>query len=312
MGEEAYFIDLISNYLIDTVLQPEEREFNQTILYGKDAQFEHIISNVRSYPMMASNRLVILREAQFYKDWDLLESYFEKPVPSTIFVICYKNGTPDKRKKIFKKLSSSANMLVFHAARMAENQMIDWIRMYAAQRNIQIDPKAAYVLKEMIGDDLARIAKEVDKFVINLPPGSEVKLEEIANSIGVSREYNTFEFQSAIAGKNIVKANRIAKFFASNPNSAPFPVIVGTLYAFFIKVLVAKKNQVTSSSELRSRFGIYLQDADLKICLQKYSLPQLRNVLHLLHEYDLKSKGVGVVNVNHGELLREFLFRVTH
>lgn len=312
MGEESYFIDVISNYLANTVLTDDEKEFNQTVIYGKDASYEMLISTVRSYPMMASRRVVILKEAQTFRELEKLEAYFRKPVDTTILVICHKYSSIDKRKKVYKEITSNKNILLFESKRLDENQTVDWIRMYSKQRNITIDPGAGYALLELLGDDLSRIAREIEKFTAALPEGSMIKLEQVTSSVGMSREYNTFELQSALASRNSVHAAKIVNYFVKHPNTNPIQMVIGILYGFFSKVLVAKANNCRNESELNQKFRIYMRAPDLSNAVKNYSQPKLEKIVHTLFEYDLKSKGVNVASVNGGELLREMVFKILH
>jgi len=309
MGQEAYFIDLISNYIADTVLDDAEREFNQTIIYGKDATAENVIATVRSYPMMASRRVVILREAQQFKDLDKLEAYLQKPVETTILVICHKYGSIDKRKKFFKSIEKNRNLLLYEAKPMNTEDVIGWIVQKFRQRKIRVEEKAAYILTELLGNDLHKLANEIEKMVLLLPEGSEVRAEEVTSNVGMSRDYNVFELQSALAHKNAVRAFRIVNHFAKNPNSMPLPMVMGTLYSYFSKLLLVQREKPKSEREIYGMVKVF-DMKEFQVALKNYSFNKVVRVMQHLHEYDLRSKGVNNQSSTDGALLTELVYKI--
>lgn len=309
MGQETYFIDLISNYLADNALDESEKEFNQTILYGKETTAEQVISTVRSYPMMAERRVVIIREAQQFKELDKLEGYFQKPVNSTILVICHKYSSIDKRKKFFKSIEKNANVLLYDAKPMSTDDVVGWISKKFEQHQIRIQDNAAFILTELLGNDLNKLANEIEKMVLILPRGSEVKVEEVTDRVGLNREFNVFEFQSALGLKHRGKAFQMVNYFNRNPNSMPFPLLLGTLYSFFTKMLIVKSEKPQTERDIYSLVRVFNMK-EFKDSLRNYPMTKVVEVIELLHEYDLRSKGVNNHSASHGDLMMEMTFRI--
>lgn len=309
MGQETYFIDLISDYLRETVLEEHEKEFNETIFYGKDTTAEQIISTVRSYPMMAERRVVILKEAQQFKEFDKLEPYFMKPVNSTIFVICHKQSLIDKRKKVYKSIEKNKNILLFEAKPMNTEDVVEWIIKKFQQKRLKIQDKAAYVLTELLGNNLHNLANEIEKMVLVLPQGSEVRLEEVSDRVGMNREYNVFEFQSALAKKNPEKAFQMVNYFSRNSNTVPIQVLLGTLYSYFSKMLIVKSVKPKTDGELYKLVRVFNMN-EFKEGLKNYSMDKVVDIMGLLHEYDLKSKGIDNQSSNQGDLMLEMTYRI--
>jgi DNA polymerase-3 subunit delta len=214
-GEEAYFIDVISDCIENEVLNESERAFNQTIVYGKDVDHLTIVDVARRYPMMSQHQVVILKEAQDMKTLKDLQTYVERPLDSTILVICHKNGKYNFNSKFGKAVQ--ANGVVFESKRLYENQVPNWIQDYLKDKKLQIKSDAAALIAEYLGTELSRVANELDKMAINLPPGTEINTKHIEEQIGISKDYNVFELQKALGQRDVLKANRIANYFASNP-----------------------------------------------------------------------------------------------
>jgi DNA polymerase-3 subunit delta len=206
-GEEAYFIDLLSDAIMEHAMEEHERDFNQTILYGKDTELLALISELKAYPMMAERRLVVLKEAQDFRNMDGLEKYAEDPSDTTIFVICHKYKTFDARKKILKSVAK--NGTVFKSDKVREYQLADWIQQYVKSTGYGINSKGSMLLAEFLGTDLGRIVKELEKLAILLPAGTTIDETHIELNIGISKDYNVFEFVNAISARNIEKAFKI-------------------------------------------------------------------------------------------------------
>ena len=233
-GEESYFIDEISHYIEKNVLSESEQAFNQTILYGKDVDHLAILDTARRYPMMSPYQVVLLKEAQDMRTLPELLSYIEKPMESTLFVICYKHKRYNFNSKFGKALKKHA--VVFESKPLYDNQVPGWISIYLKSRKLRITPKAAELIAEYLGADLSKVANELDKLAINLPPGTEVNDQHIEANIGISKDYNIFELQRALGQRDVLKANRIINYFAANPRKNPMPVLIGALYSYFSKV----------------------------------------------------------------------------
>lgn len=328
MGEEAYFIDMIADYIEQNVLDESEKEFNQSIFYGRDITVNDVISAAKRFPMMSEYQVVIIKEAQNIRDLvgkdkegdkektkekakHPFEAYIENPQKSTILVICYKYKTLDKRTSIAKTIDKNA--VLFESKKLYDNQVADWIFNYLKSKDYTINQRAAGLLAEYLGTSLSKITNELDKLMINLPPKSEITPEHIQTNIGISKDYNVFELQNAIAKKEVLKANRIINYFASNEKDNPFVVTVSSLYGFFTKVLVYHFLQDKSKGSAASALGINpFFVGDYERAAKNFSPAKLKAIFGYLREYDLKSKGVDRVSATDGELLKEMVFKILH
>lgn len=311
MGEETYYIDIVTDYISKNVLSDAEKTFNQVTFYGKDAEVIKIIDACRRFPMMANYQVVIVKEAQELKKIDELIYYVEKPLTSTILVINYKYDTLDKRTKLYKTLQ---HHVLVDFKKLYDNQLPDWVISYLKKSNIAIDAEAAVLITESLGNDLSKIAHELEKLLLVLPEGSKMVTKQlIERNIGVSKDYNNFELTKALGQKNILKANKIAEYFSKNPKASPFPVTIQTLFSFFSKVLIYHFIQDKSKGAVASQLGVnpYFV-AEYEQAAKKYNPAKTVLIISYLREYDLKSKGVGNASTDDGELLRELLFKVLH
>ncbi|MCF8335241.1 MAG: DNA polymerase III subunit delta, partial [Bacteroidales bacterium] len=252
-GEEPYFIDQLTQFIQDHVLSESEKSFNLTLLYGKDTDPETVINTARRYPMMASHQVVILKEAQTLKNINNLHYYVEKPQQSTILVISHKYKPLDKRTKLFKTLQK--NGVVFEAKKIPDYRIPEWIKKYLEHHNKNIQNDAAILITEFLGNDLSKIVHELDKLLLTLPEKeTTITSDHVERNIGFSKDYNPFELNKALAEKDVLKANRIIRHFGKNPNEYPMPLIIGSLYFFFSKVLgyhfLKNKNRKNAASTL--------------------------------------------------------------
>ncbi|MFK8007058.1 MAG: DNA polymerase III subunit delta [Saprospiraceae bacterium] len=311
-GTESYYIDKISKYIEDNVLTEGEKSFNQTIMYGKDTDHKTLIDTCSRYPMMASHQVVILKEAQEMKSLKELLPYIERPVHTTILVLCFKHKKFDGRTKFGKLVKQKA--LIFESKKLYDNQIPDWIQSYLKDKKLSISPSAAALVAEYLGENLSKVSNELDKLAINLAPGTEVNEKHIQEQIGISKEYNVFELQKALGTKNVVKSNRIINYFISNPKKNPLVVVVGTLFNFFSKVYLTHFLKNSSEREMMEKLGVrhafFLKD--YKLAARNYPYQQSQNVISILKEYDLKSKGVDRVNATEGDLMKEMVFKILH
>ncbi len=309
-GDEAYYIDKVSNYLEKSVLSEGERAFNQLVLYGKDTDAKSLIDTASRYPMMAPHQLVVLKEAQDMRSLNDLQLYIEKAVPTTILVICFKYKKFDKRTKFAKAIVKHA--VVFESKKLYDNKMPDWIQTYLKGKKLQIEPAATALIAEYLGTDLSKVANELDKLSINLPAGTMVNPALVQEHIGISKDYNVFELQNALGSRNIPKAQRIVNYFISNPKNNPLVVVVSTLYNFFSKVYIAHSLRGSSDRELSTALGLrsdfFLKD--YKQAMRNFNKPRTEKVIAVLREYDLKSKGVDNVSTPPGELMRELVLKI--
>ena len=311
MGDEAYFIDQISNFIANNVLDEAEREFNQSVLYGKDVDVASIISEAKRFPLMGSHTVVIVKEAQHVRKIEGLEPYLNNPLSSTILVLCYKYKTLDKRKKFTKDLANKA--VLFESKKLYDNKIPEWIQNYLSKNNYSIQHKASHLLSEYLGADLGKITNELDKLMLIAPKGSEITTELIERNIGISKDFNNFELNNALGKREVLKANLIAKHFASNPKDNPLVVTIGILFGFFQKTLLyhtlKDKSRNNAAATLKvSPFFV----KDYELAARNYPKGKLVKIISYLREYDLKSKGVDNVSMPEGELLKELIYKILH
>lgn len=329
-GEEPYYIDAISDYVEKHLLNDMEKEFNQTILYGREADAMTIVSTARRFPMMSNYQVVIIKEAQDVK-WfgskekeedktkdkikekeDPMMLYLQHPTTTTILLFCYKYKTIDNRTKKGKLIKDKAQFL--ETKKLYDNQLPAWIKNYLKERKIKANDHAVEMLAEYLGNDLSKINNEVGKMLINLKDKSVITINDIREHIGVSKDYNVFELQNALAERNILKANRIVNYFEANSKNNPIQLIVGSLFAYFNKILIYHFTTDKSSASLASAMGIspfFIKDYERTA--RNYPVWKLEQIIGWLREYDLKSKGVGSTDqVPAGELLREMVFKIIH
>jgi len=311
MGEETYFIDKISDYISDNVLTEAEKGFNQTILYGKDTEPHNIIANARRFPMMSNHQVIIVREAQNIKKIEDLEPYVKNPLNSTILVINYKYKTLDKRKT-FPKLIDQKGVL-FESKKIYDNQLPAWIINYLKNQNYTIAPQAAAMLSEYLGADLSKVANELDKLIISLPSGSQITPDLIEKNIGISKEFNVFELQNALGERNLLKANQIINYFGANPSSNPIPVVISGLFSYFSKILNYHFLEDKSQNNVASVLQVHPFFVKTYISAAKnYNIKKLVEIVSILREYDMKSKGWGNVSASPADLQREMIYRILH
>lgn len=311
MGDETYFIDEICDYMVNHVLDESEKEFNQTILYGKDTDLATIISESKRFPLIGTHRVVIVKEAQHIRKIEGLEVYLEQPQPSTILVICYKYKTLDKRKKFTKELAKK-NVL-FESKKLYDNQIPDWIQNYLSKHKYSIHPKAAFLLSEYLGADLGKITNELDKLMLVNKKGQEITSDIIERNIGISKDFNNFELNNALGKRDILKSNLIIKHFAANPKDNPLVVTIGVLFGFFQKILLYHTLKDKSKKNVASTLKVnpfFVRDYEL--AARNYPKGKLVKIISYLREYDLKSKGVNNNSVSEGELLKELIYKILH
>jgi DNA polymerase-3 subunit delta len=311
MGEEAYYIDKISDYIEANVLDEAEKGFNQMVLYGRDVSIDDIVSNAKRYPMMADRQVVIVKEAQdLSRTIEKLASYAENPQPSTVLVVNYKYKKLDKRKALHKAINKNGG-IVFESKKLYENQVPDWIRRVLKGQSYDISPKASQMLVEFLGTDLSKVNNELNKLKIVLPKGTQITPEHIEENIGISKDFNNFELRKAVGDRNVVKVYQIAKYFADNPKDNPMVVTVALLFNFFSQLLhlhgMSDKNPRSVASALR--VNPYFVNEYL-IAARNYPMKKVSTVIALLREFDVKSKGVGSNAISQGDLLKELLVRI--
>ncbi len=310
-GEEPYFIDAIAELIEHSVLTESEQEFNQTLVYGRDTDTGSIIDMARRFPMMSNYQVVIVREAQDIEKIENLQPYMENPQPSTILVIAYKYKKIDLRKSFAKSIDKAG--IIFESAKVYDNKIPAWINEQIAVKGHSIRPEAARLLAEYLGNDLGRISNELDKLLINLPPGTAVDSEQIERNIGISKDYNIFELQNALGARDVAKANRIVSHFAANTKQNPLIVVLTVLFGFFMKLMIyhqlgdKSKNNAASVLSVNPYFV-----KDYVRAAENYSFRRLRSIIALLREYDLRLKGINNGSTEESELLRELVYKILH
>jgi len=312
MGEESFYIDKITDYILENALPEAERDFNQTVFYGKDADMANIIDTARRFPMMATRQLVVVKEAQQLKNIELLDSYIKNPLKSTILVINYKYKSLDKRKAFTKNVAQYG--ILFESKKIYENQLPDWISKYTSSLKLKIDTKASILLSEFLGNDLSKISNELDKLSINIPQGNTITADDIEKNIGISKDFNNFELQNALGKKDVLKANQIINYFSTNEKNNPIYVTIALLHSYFSKILKFHflKNK-TNDKLVASALGVNpFFVKDYKSAARLYNPKKLVTIINLLREYDLKSKGIGNVSSKNGDLLKELIFKTLH
>lgn len=310
-GEEPLFMDLITAALIKHALQEHERDFNQTIIYGKEADALSVISEAKGYPMMAERRLVVIKEAQDFKGMEDLISYFESPNDQTILVINHKYKTYDTRKKSMKAVAK--NGLVFKSEKIKEYRLPDWIKEFVISKGYSISPKASMLLAEFLGNDLSRIVNEIDKLEILVEKGTTINEIHIEENIGISKDYNVFELINAVGARNVEKANRIVDYFDHNPKATSIIVVVSNLFNHYSRLMRIHFLQNKSREAVASALKVHPFVAGELVNSSKiYNPKKIAANIATLHEYDLKSKGVGNSSFTHGQLMKELIFRLMH
>ena len=313
-GLESYFIDQITDLIEKKALTDSEKAFNQSIFYGKEVDHLAVVDAARRYPMMASRQVVIIKEAQDMRSLKELQSYVQQPADTTVLVICHKHKKLNLNSSFGKALKSKA--VVFEAKPLYDNQVPDWIAHHLKSRKLKIDPLAANLVAEYLGKDLSKVANEMEKLVINLQPGTTVDEKIIEEYIGISKDYNIFELQKAIGKREVLKANKIVHYFASNPRKNPVQVVIGSMATYFAKIytlhFVGKKAEKDILEALKLRSAFFLRE--YRNAARNYSVEQTERALCLLKDYDLKSKGVdyNTVGKEDGALLRELVWKILH
>lgn len=314
-GDEPYYIDKVTEYIMGTVLTEAEKSFNQTVIYGKDSDAATVLNATRRFPMMSNQQLVILKEAQELRNFDDLVHYIENPLKSTILVINYKYSNIkglDKRKKIYKSIEQNA--VVFESIKLYDDKIPVWISNYLKKRNIKIEAKAAVLLSEYLGNDLSKIVNELEKLVIISGDNTLIiDSQLIEKNIGISKEYNHYELQNALSRRDIVKANRIINYFAENQKNNNIAQTITSLFYFFSKVLVfhcindkSRKN-IAASLKINPYFV-----GEYETAAKAYPVGKVVRIISLLREYDVKSKGFGNVSTTAGDLLKEMTYKILH
>lgn len=314
MGEEAYYIDKIAGYIMENVLQPEERDFNQSVMFGSDVTGVQVADAARRYPMMAEWQVVVVKEAQAIKDTEPIAVYLQHPQPSTILVMCHKNGTIDRRKRLAALVER--NGVLFESKKVRERDLPVFIEKYLRERGASIDAKSQQLIAESIGADLNRLVGELDKLLIALPDGDKrVTPLVVEQQIGVSKDFNAIELRDAIVNRNVFKANQILKYFDENPKAGSIYSFLPMLFNYFQNLMLAyycpqKDNPEALAKwlELRSPWAA----REYMIGMKNYNGVKVMQIISQIREFDAKSKGINNPNTPSGELMKELIFFIFH
>lgn len=314
MGEEPFFIDQITDLLIENVLAEEERDFNQSIFYGADADAVSVINAARRFPMMSEYQLIVVKEAQLMRDIELLNAYTKHPLSSTVLVINYKYKTLDRRKSLAAAVEK--NGILFESKKIPDYKMPGFITGLLQQRSLAIDAKAAQMLSDFLGNDLNRLSKELDKLAIVMAQmGSKrVTPELVERNIGISKEYNNFELIKALATKDVLKANRIAQYFEKNPKTNPLQMTLAVLFNYFSNLLIAYYSKDRSEAGLMAALGLRsaFQLKDYQMGMRHYSAMKVFLSIGEIRKADAASKGVDNASASDADLLKELLYKIMH
>ena len=313
MGEETYYIDKISEYIAQTVLTDEEKEFNLTVMYGADTEVATIINAAKRYPMMSEYQVVIVKEAQSVKKMEELSFYLQKPLQSTILVLCHKHGTIDRRKKLAAEIEKVG--VLFESKKIKDAQLPGFIASYLKRKSVDIEPKASEMMAEFVGTDLSRMAGELEKLVITLPQGTRrVTPEQIEKNIGISKDYNVYELRAALVAKDVQKANTIIHFFAQNPKANPIQQTLGGLFGFFSNLMLAYYAPEKTEQGIAAQLGLRStwQAREYITAMRKYSGVKVMQIIGEIRYCDARSKGVGNSSLSDADLLRELIYKILH
>ena len=312
MGDESYYIDQVSDFFQNKILSETEADFNLSILYGKDVDIATVINAAKRYPMMSEYQIIIVKEAQLIKDWDAMTFYLANPLKSTILCFCYKYGKPDGRKKWVQDLNKTA--VVFESKKLYDNQVGLWIRDYLADRKMKITEKAEIMLTENLGTDLSRIANELDKLLITKQSNEfHITPEMIEKNIGISKDFNVFELQSALINRDVLKANRIIRYFGENKKANPIQMVVSQLFSFFSNLMMyhylPDKSSTTVAAELK--ISAYFAK-DYVQAAKTFNAWKTMNIISWIRETDSRSKGIEDTGTEHVDLLKELIYKILH
>ncbi len=313
MGDEPYYIDELTDMLTETVLPEEERDFNQSILYGMETNVTAVITMARSYPMMSDHQLIVIKEAQNLSKIEELEVYVKNPLKSTILVLNYKGGSLDKRKKLYAEIDK--NGAIFESKKIPEYKIPAFITSYILSKGLSIDQKSAQMLSDYLGNDLSKLTNEIAKLLIAIPSGQmRITADLIEENIGISKDFNNFELLNAIINKNIFKVNQIADYFEKNPKNNPMIMTMSVLFNFFSNLMICYWAKNKTEQGLATQLGLRnpYQAKDYVIALKNYNAFKCMEIIGLLRIYDAKSKGVDNNSAPDGELLKELLYKITH
>jgi DNA polymerase-3 subunit delta len=309
-GEEPYYIDMVSDYIEKNILDESEKAFNLDIFYGLEVDPDKVISVCKEFPMMAERRIVIIKEAQKVKDLALFDNYILNPSPTTVLVIAKKAKSFDQRRKVYNP-KSNKNIVVLNTKSVPEYKLADWIQNYTKSLGYSIDFQNAQLLSEHLGSDLSKVVKELEKLFISVKKGSSISSDDIEQNIGISKDFNIFELQKAIGFKNHDKAFQIMIYFSENPKAHPIQMTTASLNSYFTKLMLYYYSPDRSDNGLAKAMGVspyFLKE--YRTAARNYPAKKVVNIIKLLREYDLKSKGYEAGSSGQNDWHKELLFKI--
>lgn len=316
-GDEPFYIDQISDFIEKNALDETQKGFNQMVLYGKDVDMSQVILNAKRFPMMSDRQVVIIKEAQEIKDIGReagakqLEEYVKNPLPSTILVLCHKNKVLDGRKGVTKSLDKSQALI--NSKKIYDNQLPNWIGDHVKSLGHSIDPKAIVMLSEAVGNDLSKVANEINKLLVNFEGSVNITPDHVDKYIGISKEYNVFELQKALGSKDVLKANKILKYFESDPKGNPAIPMIALLFGYFSKVLLVHHSKDKSDRALASKLKVNpFFVKDYSQAARSYPLGKVMRIIHYLRIADQQTKGIGAASMGDGQIMKELVFKILH
>lgn len=319
MGLEPYYIDKISDYIVDMALKEEEKDFNLTVLYGQDTSWKEVLTIAREYPMMADRRVVLVREAQSLSggddgaDSEQFLAYLNNPQPSTVLVFCHKHGVLNRKRKIAMEIQKVG--VLFESKRLYDNQLPSFVNSYFKRKGVVIDAKAVTMLCDYVGADLSHLSGELDKLVLALPKGViRITDDHVAATVGMSKDFNNFELTAAIAEKDIYKVNRIIKVFDENPKAHPVPMVISTLFSFFSDIMQAYYAPVRTEEGIADYLGLAKWQVARNIvpAMKKFSGVKVMQIIEKLREADEKYKGIGATKIYSDHVLKDICYFILH
>ncbi len=312
MGEEPYYIDLLSDYFQNEILDESQQAFDLTVVYGKDTDIATVINIAKRFPVMSPYHVLIVKEAQHIRDMDKLSFYLKQVSPTTILVICYKYGKVDGRQKWVSELKKTG--VLFESKKLRDYEMAPWISKYAQSKGLIVEDKALMMLVDFLGTDLGKVANEIDKLAITQQKSNKtISPEIIEKNIGISKDYNVFELQDALIQKDALKANRIINFFAENKKAPPVQMVLSTLFSFFSNLMIFHYLPSKTAESAAAEFKIhpfiarnYVQAA------RTFNAMKTMHIIGYIRETDARSKGIDNQSAGDGDLLKELVFKILH
>ena len=308
-GDEDFFIDEVIQYAEDHILTESEKSFNLTTFYGRDTEWTEVVNACRRYPMFSEYQVILLKEAQAMRGIEKLETYADKPLSSTLLFIAYKGKKVDGRTKLAKVLKEKGVMLT--TKKLYDNELPEWTVRLLKSKDLTISNKALYLLIDHIGNDLSRISNEIDKLALNLQGRKNITEDDIEQFVGISKEYNVFELQDALARRDLFKAMRIANYFAHNPKAGPVQLIFPSLYGFFSRVQLIYTSPSNNEKNIAAHAGVSEWKVKEYIgAASRYSPQSVEKNILLLHHYNLRSIGIDDPGTPDAELLKELIVKM--